>query len=163
MAAKRLRKRKPGSKPWILQEPDAPEVQPQKVTCPGCGATAELTDHSCPQCGQLFYERAHGKLGHKSTGNPPSNEPEIADFSRRMDELEKWTRVVCTIAGVAFGLVALMSLGVTIGGFSVRSGLCGILLFGFLSVVCLLRGLGRKDADADFVSSLPGFRSFWRR
>ena len=162
MAAKRLRKRKPGSKPWILQEPDAPEIQPQKVTCPGCGATAELTDHTCPECGQLFYERPHGKKGHKASGKPPSNEPEIADFSRRMDELEQWTRVVCVILGVVFGFLAVLCLAALTRGFF-RVGLCGTFLFGLLSILCLLRGLGRKDADTDFVSSLPGFRSFWRR
>jgi hypothetical protein len=93
----------------MLQQPDAPDAEPRNVTCPGCGATAELADHVCPQCGQLFYERPHGHMGREHRGKPSRHDPNIAQFARRMDEIERWTRIICVIAGCGFAALTVIS------------------------------------------------------
>jgi ribosomal protein S27AE len=107
MAAKRLKRKRP--KPWILRQPDAPEVEPPRVTCPGCGATAELADHTCPQCGQLFYERPHGHVGRENGGRSSRYDPDIVQFASRMDRIEKWARVICVVAGCGFAALTIVS------------------------------------------------------
>jgi ribosomal protein L32 len=149
MPARRSRPRRPER--TTPQQPEAPEAQPQAVTCPGCGAVAQLADHSCPQCGQLFYERPGGRVGREPAGGPSRQDPRIAEFAQRMEQTEKWTRLICTVAGVVFALVAVMFL-LGLGGFPLIGGrlaILGAFVFLVLSVACLQRGLGRRDADVD--------------
>ncbi len=146
MGAKRLGPKRP--KAWIPKRAGQPETGPQKVTCPGCGAAAELTDHACPQCGQLFYERPRGRVGRES-GGPSRHDPDAAEFGRRMQGMEKWTRVICTVAGVMFGLLAVLLLVslFKLPLIATRAAVLGAFLLLVLSVACFLRGLGPPDAD----------------
>ena len=109
MAAKRLRKQRPRATPRTLQPPDTPQVERATVTCPGCGATAELADHTCSHCGQLFYQRPNGQVGREPRQGPPSNGPEIAEFAQRMDRIERLTRVICVVAGLGFAALTVIS------------------------------------------------------
>jgi ribosomal protein L32 len=146
MGAKRLGRKR--TKHRILKRADQVETEPQKVTCPGCGAEAELTDHVCPQCGQLFYERPRGRVGRESSG-PPRHDRDAAEFGRRMEEMEKWTRVICTVAGVISGLLAVLLLVSVfkLPLIATRAAVLGAFLLLVLSVACFLRGLGPPDAD----------------
>jgi len=158
MPAKRLPDKRPHEKPWILQEPEAPEPpEPLHVTCPACGTQALLTDHACSHCGQVFYERRPGNAAkHKERIPPRAPGPEVQGFASRMARTEKWTRVLCVVGGIVFGLAAvwwLLHLGIVVGAI-----LAGV------AIVCFIRAFGRPDADLNFVSSLGSWLPWrWRR
>ena len=160
MPAKRLPNKTPRSKPWILQAPEEPEPEPLEVSCPACGAKAPLTEHVCPKCGQLFYERPHGKVPREHPSELHAPDPSIEEFAERMDRAEKWTRVLCVIGGVVFLLIAVVSfLAVVPFGIGGRECVLGALIFGVLAFVCLKRGLTGQDADLGFLAAMR----FWRR
>jgi len=156
MPAKRLSDKRPHEKPWILQEPEAPEPpEPLHVTCPACGTQALLTDHACSHCGQVFYERRPGKAAkHKERAAPHAPGPEVQEFASRMARTEKWTRVLCVVGGIVCALIAVSWL--------MRFGIVGGAILAGVAIVCFIRAFGRPDADLNFVSSLAFWR-WWRR
>jgi len=162
MPAKRVKRKVSSVIPEVLAQLEAPEDEPLMLTCPDCGAQVEQTAHSCPHCGSLFYERQRGKARRVPSTGPHREDAAVADFAQRMDRIEKWTRVLCVIAGIVFALLAVLSL---VGTFLVPMGvggrgLAGLLIFGLLSAVCLARGLKGEGADLSILDKLPGFRSF---
>ncbi len=162
MPAKRLEPKKPREKPWILQEPDAPEPEPAHVTCPSCGATALLTDHVCSHCGRVFVERKQGKAAqYKERAPAHAPDPSIQEFGSRMERTEKLARVLCTLGGLFFGLLFIVSL---LGLVGLPGGIWTDALLLFLAVVCLLRGLRGGEADVRFVTGLADWLPWrWRR
>jgi hypothetical protein len=162
MPAKRLEPKKPHQKPWILQEPDEPEPEPAHATCPSCGTQALLTDHACSHCGQVFFERKKGKAAQYRERTPAhAPDPSIQEFASRMEQTERVTRVLCTLGGLLFGLLFIVSL-LGLGGIS--GGFYADALLLFLAVVCLLRGLRGGEADLRFLASLGDWMPWrWRR
>ncbi|MBM3472922.1 MAG: hypothetical protein FJX75_06630 [Armatimonadetes bacterium] len=97
-----------------------------------------------------------------TAAEPPDVDPEPAAFARSMDRIEKWTRVLCVIAGVVLGLLAIASF---VGCFGVSVGIgqygpYAAFVFGFLAAVCLARGLKGEGADLSIIERMPGFRRF---
>jgi hypothetical protein len=87
---------------------------------------------------------------------------EAAEFARSMDRMEKWTRILCVIGGIVFGLLAVASL---LGCFGVSMGIghygpYSAFIFGFLAAVCLARGLKGEGADLSVIERMPSFRRF---
>jgi len=98
-------------------------------------------------------------------GEPHPVDPEAADFARRMDRIEKWTRILCVIGGIVFAILAIASLVSLLGshtGFG-RHSLYAIFVFGLLAAVCLARGLKGEGADLNVLDHVPGFRRPWFR
>jgi hypothetical protein len=162
MPAKRLKPKRTDLVEKVMEQLDPVEDEPLMLTCTDCGAQVERTAHSCPHCGALFYQRPGGKGPLRSAAGPHKTDPDVADFARRMDYIEKWTRILCVIGGVVFALLALLSLwgmfaGAFMGG---RAGLCGLLLFSLLAAVCLARGLKGEGAELGILDKIPGFRTF---
>jgi hypothetical protein len=162
MPAKRLKPKRTQLVEKVLEQLDPVEDEPLRLTCPECGAQVEQTAHICPHCGALFYQRPGGKGPMRSANGAHKVEPDVADFARRMDYIEKWTRILCVIGGIIFALLALLSLWSMFGGSytGARTGLCGLLLFSLLAAVCLARGLKGEGAELGILDKIPGFRTF---
>ena len=159
MPAKRLpKKTQPGEKkkPWILQEPDAPEYEPLTLTCTGCGKQVEQHAHFCSECGTVFHQRDGSRPGKKPSSDGP--DPDIAEFTERMDKAEKWTRAVCIAVGIFFLYVMARHLS-----FSAYGMLSALFLLG-LAALCIARGIGGPGAGLDLLERLLPFGGGrWRR
>ncbi|MBM3498407.1 MAG: hypothetical protein FJX74_07015 [Armatimonadetes bacterium] len=165
MGAKRLRRRPIALMGMLAQQLEPTEEQLLRLTCPGCGVQVEQTAHLCPQCGVLFYERQHGKAPRLPSTGPRETDPDVAEFARQMDHIERWTRILCVAGGCMFALLAGLSLWTLVGG-SVdggRTAMFGLLLFGLLSAVCFARGLKGEGAELGILDKTPGLRTFRMR
>ncbi|HJN17243.1 MAG TPA: hypothetical protein QGH10_17190 [Armatimonadota bacterium] len=151
MAAKRLRKRKPNSRPpWSPATPDAEEhAEPFMLTCTGCGQPVESTEHACPSCTTVFHQRPGTAPRIESGQTPRQLDAEAVEFSDRMDGIEKWTRIICILIGTlaAIAFVTLLLLG------SIR----GSFLFVVIALVCLARGLYGGDKDLHVLEWFGGW------
>jgi hypothetical protein len=156
MPARRLRPKH--EKPWLPQIPDEPEPEPLEVTCPSCGGKAALTDHACPHCGDVFFERRRGRIPRERVPQSHAADPSVQEFAARMDRIERWTRVLCVVGGIL-----LIPLGVLM--FLWGIGLYGALMGAIVVVaglVCLKRGVSGRDSDLSLLDSLVFWR-YWRR
>ena len=162
MPAKRLKRRRPDLVERVRESLEPVEEEPLLLTCTHCGARVERTAHTCPHCSTLFYERTEGKAPRAASPGPHKTDAEVAEFAQRMDRLEKTTRVLCTIGGIMFALLALLSLWglLTVPMVGGRGGVAGIVIFGLLAAVCLARGLKGEGADLGIIDKIPGFRTF---
>jgi len=153
--AKRLpKKQQPGEKkkPWILQEPDAPEYEPLMLTCTGCGKQVEQYAHFCSECGTVFHQRDGSRPGKK----PSSETQDLAaeEFGKQMDTVEKWTRAICILGGVFFLFLMIVSFSIGLFGL-LRAFVCFL-----FAAVCFARGIKGSGADLDILDKFPFFG--WR-
>jgi len=162
MGAKRLRRRRADLVEKLAEQLDPVVDEPLQLTCPDCGAQVEQTAHLCPHCGTIFYERQRGKAPRLPSSGPHKVDPDVTEFARRMDHIERWTRILCVVGGLVFALLAGLSVWAMVGGAPVggRTGAYGLLLFGLLSLVCFARGLKGEGADLAILDKIPGFRTF---
>jgi len=165
MGARRFRRRPIALVGKLAAQLRSPEEEPLRLTCPGCGVQVEQTAHSCPQCGVLFHQRQLGRAPRLPASRPHETDPAVAAFARRMDRLERWTRILCVAGGFGFALLAGLSLWALVSPDS-RDELTaagGLALFGLLAAVCFARGLKGEGAELGILEKIPGFRTFRMR
>jgi hypothetical protein len=89
-------------------------------------------------------------------------DPDVAEFSDRMDTIETWTRRICIVVGLLLALLTVVS---ALTG--TWRGWRGAALLLIASIVCLIRGFCGSHKDLEFMERFGGFFPFywrgWRR